>query len=94
MAFGSRAPAPRLVHSFACRCSRYRATTSVPPLSAIPTSGPCVRCPEPGLRVDRFGVVVKGVQQLGAEDRLLALRARGVRAIGDLYRCVTQKRTA
>ena len=72
-------------HSFACVCLRHRATPSAPPLPAVPRPGPCVRGPEPQLRADRFGAVVRVVEQLGAEDRLLALRARGVRALGDLY---------
>ena len=72
-------------HSFACVCLRHRAKPSAPPFPAVPRPGPSVHGPEPQLRTDRFGAVVKVVEQLGAEDRLLALRARGVRALGDLY---------
>ena len=63
----------------------FRATPSAPPLPAVTRPGLCVRGLEPQLRADRFGAVVKDVEQLGAEDRLLALRTRGVRALGDLY---------
>ena len=72
-------------HSFACVCLRHRAKPSAPPFPAVPRPGPGVRGHEPQLRADRFGAVVKVVEQWGAEDRLLALRARSVRTLGDLY---------
>ena len=50
-------------HSFACVCLRHRATPSAPPLPAVPRPGLCVRGPEPQLRADRFGAVVKVVEQ-------------------------------